>query len=93
MYWCNILGQYTVVYWCNPMQVGGVYMYSNLFGCDGERVYYDGCCIIAMNGEILSQVHIPPFFTLISSIHSSPHPLILTPSHPHFLPGLPVLHG
>ena len=31
-------------------------MYSNLIGCDGERVYYDGCCMIAMNGEILAQV-------------------------------------
>lgn len=37
-------------------QAGGVYMYSNLIGCDGERVYYDGCCMIAMNGEILAQV-------------------------------------
>ena len=36
-------------------QVGGVYMYSNLIGCDGERVYYDGCCLIAVNGEVLAQ--------------------------------------
>lgn len=36
-------------------KAGGVYMYSNLIGCDGERVYYDGCCMIAMNGEILAQ--------------------------------------
>ena len=27
-------------------------MYSNLIGCDGERVYYDGCCLIALNGEV-----------------------------------------
>ena len=27
-------------------------MYSNLIGCDGERVYYDGCCVIAINGEV-----------------------------------------
>lgn len=33
-------------------KVGGVYMYSNLIGCDGERVYYDGCCLIALNGEV-----------------------------------------
>ena len=31
-------------------------MYSNLIGCDGERVYYDGCCLIAVNGEIVAQV-------------------------------------
>ena len=75
------------------MQVGGVYMYSNLFGCDGERVYYDGCCIIALNGEILSQVRIPHPHFLFTLLPSSPHPLILTPSRPHFLLGLPVLHG
>lgn len=34
-------------------QVGGVYLYSNLIGCDGERVYYDGSCLIALNGEVL----------------------------------------
>ncbi len=33
-------------------KLGGVYMYSNLIGCDGERVYYDGCCLIAVNGEV-----------------------------------------
>ena len=30
-------------------------MYSNLIGCDGERVYYDGCCMIALNGDVLAQ--------------------------------------
>ena len=24
-------------------------------GCDGERTYYDGCSMIAINGRILSQ--------------------------------------
>ena len=38
------------------LQVGGVYMYSNLIGCDGEWVYYDGCCLIAVNGDIVAQV-------------------------------------
>ena len=37
-------------------KVGGVYMYSNLIGCDGERVYYDGCCLIALNGEVRNRV-------------------------------------
>lgn len=32
-----------------------MYMYSNLIGCDGERVYYDGCSMIAINGEIVGQ--------------------------------------
>lgn len=34
---------------------GGIYMYANLRGCDGERVYYDGCPMIAVNGEIVAQ--------------------------------------
>lgn len=30
-------------------------MYANLRGCDGERVYYDGCPMIAVNGQIVAQ--------------------------------------
>ena len=36
-------------------KVGGVYLYANQQGCDGERVYYDGCSMICMNGRILAQ--------------------------------------
>ncbi|XP_065319393.1 glutamine-dependent NAD(+) synthetase-like isoform X2 [Gordionus sp. m RMFG-2023] len=34
---------------------GGIYMYSNARGCDGDRLYYNGCSCIAMNGSILVQ--------------------------------------
>ncbi|KAL5981486.1 hypothetical protein ACLOJK_015548 [Asimina triloba] len=37
---------------------GGVYMYSNLQGCDGSRLYYvhaDGCSCIAVNGDVVAQ--------------------------------------
>ena len=34
---------------------GGVYMYANQRGCDGGRLYYDGCACIAVNGEIVAQ--------------------------------------
>ncbi|XP_043690874.1 glutamine-dependent NAD(+) synthetase-like [Telopea speciosissima] len=34
---------------------GGVYMYSNHQGCDGGRLYYDGCCCIAINGDVVAQ--------------------------------------
>jgi NAD+ synthase (glutamine-hydrolysing) len=34
---------------------GGVYLYSNQRGCDGGRLYYDGCAMIVCNGEILAQ--------------------------------------
>lgn len=34
---------------------GGVYLYSNQQGCDGERLYFDGCAMIIVNGEIVAQ--------------------------------------
>ncbi|XP_010245173.1 PREDICTED: glutamine-dependent NAD(+) synthetase isoform X2 [Nelumbo nucifera] len=34
---------------------GGVYMYSNHQGCDGGRLYYDGCCCIVINGDVVAQ--------------------------------------
>ncbi|GJY00657.1 glutamine-dependent NAD(+) synthetase, partial [Tanacetum coccineum] len=34
---------------------GGVYMYSNHQGCDGGRLYYDGCACIVVNGEVVAQ--------------------------------------
>ena len=41
---------------CHAMsKCGGVYMYANQKGCDGERVYYDGSALIVMNGSVLAQ--------------------------------------
>ncbi|KAG0649802.1 Glutamine-dependent NAD(+) synthetase [Hyphodiscus hymeniophilus] len=34
---------------------GGVYLYSNQQGCDGDRLYYDGCAMIMVNGEVVAQ--------------------------------------
>lgn len=34
---------------------GGIYLYSNARGCGGERLYYDGCSMIIVNGEIVAQ--------------------------------------
>lgn len=34
---------------------GGVYLYANQRGCDGDRLYYDGCALIAVNGTIVAQ--------------------------------------
>lgn len=36
-------------------KLGGIYMYANQKGCDGERVYYDGSSVIVQNGSVLSQ--------------------------------------
>ena len=30
-------------------------MYANQQGCDGDRLYYDGCAMIAVNGQIVAQ--------------------------------------
>jgi NAD+ synthase (glutamine-hydrolysing) len=37
------------------VQLGGVYLYANQQGCDGDRLYYDGCAMIALNGLIIAQ--------------------------------------
>lgn len=34
---------------------GGIYLYANQRGCDGDRVYYDGCAMISINGDIVAQ--------------------------------------
>lgn len=34
---------------------GGVYLYANQQGCDGDRLYYDGCAMIGVNGKIVAQ--------------------------------------
>ena len=40
-------------------QNGGLYLYSNQQGCDGDRLYYDGCSMIIMNGRVLAQGNLP----------------------------------
>ncbi|KAI0072649.1 glutamine-dependent NAD(+) synthetase with GAT domain-containing protein [Panus rudis PR-1116 ss-1] len=37
------------------MKLGGIYLYANQQGCDGDRLYYDGCALIAVNGQIVAQ--------------------------------------
>ena len=34
---------------------GGVYLYSNQQGCDGDRLYFDGTALIYANGKLLTQ--------------------------------------
>lgn len=34
---------------------GGVYIYSNLQGCDGGRLYFDGCSCVVVNGDLVAQ--------------------------------------
>ncbi|CAG9836558.1 unnamed protein product [Diabrotica balteata] len=37
------------------MKCGGCYVYSNLRGCDGQRVYFDGVSCITLNGKVLNR--------------------------------------
>jgi len=37
------------------LQSGGCYLFSNLRGCDGQRVYFNGCSCIALNGYIVNR--------------------------------------
>ncbi|MCI0396675.1 MAG: NAD(+) synthase [Chloroflexi bacterium] len=34
---------------------GGIYLYANQQGCDGGRLYFDGCALIAVNGQVVAQ--------------------------------------
>ncbi|KXZ51564.1 hypothetical protein GPECTOR_12g527 [Gonium pectorale] len=36
-------------------KAGGVYLYSNQRGCDGGRLYFDGCACVAVNGQLVAQ--------------------------------------
>lgn len=36
-------------------KAGGVYLYANQKGCDGGRLYYDGCAMIWVNGSLVAQ--------------------------------------
>uniref|UniRef100_A0A1I7XA12 Glutamine-dependent NAD(+) synthetase n=1 Tax=Heterorhabditis bacteriophora TaxID=37862 RepID=A0A1I7XA12_HETBA len=38
-------------------RIGGIYLYSNHRGCDGDRVYYDGASSIAQNGKLFVQIN------------------------------------
>ncbi|PQE18176.1 hypothetical protein CJF30_00009344 [Rutstroemia sp. NJR-2017a BBW] len=37
------------------LKSGGIYIYANQQGCDGDRLYYDGCAMIIVNGRIVAQ--------------------------------------
>ncbi|KUJ17506.1 glutamine-dependent NAD(+) synthetase-like protein [Mollisia scopiformis] len=37
------------------LRSGGIYLYSNQQGCDGDRLYYDGSAMIIVNGRIVAQ--------------------------------------
>lgn len=34
---------------------GGVYLYANQKGCDGGRLFFDGCCMVYSNGSCVGQ--------------------------------------
>lgn len=36
-------------------KAGGVYLYANQQGCDGGRLYFDGCASVCVNGNMVAQ--------------------------------------
>lgn len=34
---------------------GGIYLYANQQGCDGDRLYYDGSAMVIVNGHVIAQ--------------------------------------
>lgn len=36
-------------------KAAAAYLFSNLRGCDGQRVYFNGCSMVALNGEIIAR--------------------------------------
>lgn len=40
-------------FFIESLQLGGLYVYSNLLGCDGSNLYYDGASCIYLNGKLL----------------------------------------
>lgn len=36
-------------------KAGGVYLYANMKGCDGGRLWYDGCAMVFVNGSMVAQ--------------------------------------
>ncbi|KAJ8058664.1 hypothetical protein OCU04_012838 [Sclerotinia nivalis] len=37
------------------LKAGGIYLYANQQGCDGDRLYYDGSAMIVVNGRVVAQ--------------------------------------
>lgn len=53
----QVVQQLTGSHLCIPrLQAGGAYVYANQRGCDGGRLYFDGCASVAVNGEFVAQV-------------------------------------
>lgn len=36
-------------------KAGGAYIFSNVRGCDGQRVFWNGCSAVALNGDIIGR--------------------------------------
>lgn len=52
----------------NFFQAGGCYLYSNLRGGDGGRVYFNGCSCVSFNGDVVARTQ---QFSLIDVVSCS----------------------
>jgi hypothetical protein len=52
---CRLVGTLDAVTVNIIILLGGLYLYANQRGCDGERVYYDGSALCVKNGQVIAQ--------------------------------------
>ncbi|CAG9861119.1 unnamed protein product [Phyllotreta striolata] len=82
------------------MKCGGCYVYSNLRGCDGQRIYFDGVSCISLNGKILNRarqfalgeveviattIDLEDIRTYRNSLRSNSHLASSAPSYPRIV--------
>lgn len=75
-------------------KAGGVYLYANQQGCDGGRVYYDGCASVLVNGKLVEQAS--QFSLKVCASRSTPcraPPTWQTTQHAHALGTQPPLRS
>uniref|UniRef100_A0A8C9T9Y4 Glutamine-dependent NAD(+) synthetase n=1 Tax=Scleropages formosus TaxID=113540 RepID=A0A8C9T9Y4_SCLFO len=65
---------------------GGIYMFANQRGCDGDRLYYDGCAMIAVNGDIVAQGAQFSLEDVVRRIHVSSRMLLSSLFSPEYRP-------
>lgn len=59
-------------------KAGGAYLYSNLRGCDGQRVYFNGCSAVAVNGDLVARGKQFSLQDVVSDLLGFVHHCVLT---------------
>lgn len=65
-------------------KAGGAYLFSNLRGCDGQRVLFNGCSAVGLNGEIIArgkQFSLQDVVSTVETIHFISYHISLSNVH------------